>query len=209
MPQFTSQGWAALATLAIVAGYELLAWLAQRWRPEWFSRSRHALLREQWFIAVSTQRGSELLAVQTLRNSMMSASMLASTAALALMGTLSLTLPSLRLGLDAAGERVLLELALVGLLFAALTASVMAVRDFNHVSFIAGLPVGSEHRLAWHGTGRRQVRRAGVLYSIGLRQLLLTAPVVMGLLRPGAGPVAAVLAMLLLLAADGAPGQGD
>ena len=46
-------------------------------------------------MALSRQPGSEILAIQTLRNSVMSATMTASTAVLGLMGTVSLAAPSL------------------------------------------------------------------------------------------------------------------
>jgi hypothetical protein len=40
------------------------------------------------------------------------------------------------------------------------------------------------------------VRRAGLLYSWGLRQLILLAPIVAALLHPLAGPPAALVAIL-------------
>lgn len=76
---------AALATMAILV---VLAF-GHRRRPGQLARTAHAALREEWFEAVSAQKGSGILAVQTLRNSLMSATMTASTAVLALMGTVS------------------------------------------------------------------------------------------------------------------------
>jgi hypothetical protein len=46
------------------------------------------------------------------------------------------------------------------------------------------------------------VRRAGVLYGWGLRQLLLVAPVVAFILHPAAGPVAAVIVLAVLWSLD-------
>ncbi|MBX9716693.1 MAG: DUF599 domain-containing protein, partial [Burkholderiaceae bacterium] len=85
----------ATATVLIVFGYEVALAFAQRRQPERLARTAHAALREDWFAAVSAQSGSEILAVQTLRNSLMSATMIASTAVLGLMGTLTLAAPSL------------------------------------------------------------------------------------------------------------------
>ncbi|MEI4872613.1 DUF599 family protein, partial [Klebsiella pneumoniae] len=73
---------AALLTLAVLLAYETSLAMAQRRRPERMARTVHANLRQDWFEAVSAQKGSEILAVQTLRNAVMSASMTASTAAL-------------------------------------------------------------------------------------------------------------------------------
>ena len=56
--------------------------VAQRRRPERMARTAHAALREDWFAAVSLYKGFELLSVQTLRNSLMPATMTASTAVL-------------------------------------------------------------------------------------------------------------------------------
>ena len=91
----TSPWLAVIVTLGIVVAYEGWLALAQRRTPQRLARSAHASLREDWFAAISAQPGSEILAVQTLRNSLMSATMLASTAALALMGTVTLAAPSM------------------------------------------------------------------------------------------------------------------
>ena len=201
--------WAAVgATAAVLLLYEVLLVLLQRRRPERLARARHASLREDWFLAVSAQKGSEVLAVQTLRNSLMSATMLASTAALALMGTVTLAAPSLHASFDTArgvsdvSPRLILELLLLALLFASLVSTIMAVRFYNHAGFIGGMPVDSEARNRWAHAGVRYVRRAGVLYGIGLRQLVLVAPVVAAILLPLAGPVAALLVAALLLWLD-------
>lgn len=191
--------WAAVgATAAVLLLYEVLLVLLQRSQPERLARARHASLREDWFLAVSAQKGSEVLAVQTLRNSLMSATMLASTAALALMGTVSLSAPSLHASFSAArglsdiGPQLTLELLLLALLFASLVSTMMAVRFFNHAGFIGGMPVDSAARERWAQAGVRYVRRAGILYGIGLRQFVLVVPVVAAILLPLAGPVAAV-----------------
>jgi uncharacterized membrane protein len=192
--------WTAVgATAAVLLLYEVLLILLQRRQPERLARARHASLREDWFLAVSAQKGSEILAVQTLRNSLMSATMLASTAALALMGTVTLAAPSLHASFDTAqgpadvSPRLILELLLLALLFASLVSTMMAVRFYNHAGFIGGMPVDSDARTRWAHAGVRYVRRAGVLYGIGLRQLVLVVPVVAAILLPLAGPVAAVL----------------
>lgn len=192
--------WTAVgATASVLLLYEVLLVLLQQRQPERLARARHASLREDWFLTVSAQKGSEILAVQTLRNSLMSATMLASTAALALMGTVTLAAPSLHASFDTThgiwdvSPRLVLELVLLTLLFASLVSTMMAVRFYNHAGFIGGMPVDSEARKRWSHAGVRYVRRAGILYGIGLRQLVLVVPVVAAILSPVAGPVAAVL----------------
>lgn len=200
---------AACVTGVALLFYEATLAFAQLRRPEQLAPAAHASLREQWFAAVSEQKGSEILAVQTLRNALMSASMTASTAALALMGTLTLAVPALREKLSgnprwhATFEPwLVMELILLALLFASLVSSVMAVRYYNHAGFIGGMPVGSDARKQWTPAGIAYVRRAGVLYGWGLRQLLLVAPVVAFILHPGAGPIAAVIVLGVLWRMD-------
>ena len=81
---------ASAATILIVALYEAI----QRWRhqdsPGQLARSAHAELREDWFRSISDHAGSEIIAVQTLRNSMMTATLTATTATLGLMGSVTL-----------------------------------------------------------------------------------------------------------------------
>lgn len=199
---------AAFATVAILVCYEVALAVAQRRTPQRLARTAHASLRQEWFEAVSAQEGSEILAVQTLRNSLMSATMTASTAALALMATVTLAAPSLHssfgevTGVPNFTPRLALELVLLGLLFASLVSSAMAVRYYNHAGFIAAMPIDSEARRRWRGAGSAYVRRAGVLYSWGLRHLILVAPVLASILHPATGPVAALIVVAALFGFD-------
>ena len=200
---------AALCTLLTLLVYEAVLALTQRRDPQRLARSAHATLREEWFAAVSAQPGSEILAVQTLRNSLMSATMTASTAVLGLLGTITLAAPALRASLGESGAdglvftpRLVMELTLMGLLFASLVCSVMAVRYYNHASFICAMPVGSAARQHWSAHGSACVRRAGILYGWGLRHLLLVAPVVAFIVYPLAGPVAALGVVVMLRGFD-------
>jgi uncharacterized membrane protein len=196
-------------TAAVLMLYEVLLSVMQRRRPRQMARSAHASLREEWFEAVSAQKGTEVLAVQTLRNSLMSATMLASTAALGLMGTVTLAAPSLHAtfgetipGASLVTPRLALELVLLGLLFTSLVSTVMAVRLYNHASFISAIPIESPARKRWDGAGKAYVRKAGLLYSVGLRHLILVVPVVAAILSPIAGPVAAIAVVAVLLSFD-------
>lgn len=200
---------AVTVTLGLILAYEVAALVMMRRMPGTFARSAHAELRGQWFDAVSAQKGSEILAVQTLRNALMSATMLASTSALALMATVSLAAPSLRDGLPQVPARLVLELALLSLLFTSLVASVMAVRFYNHAGFVGGFPVDAPGRKRWHSAGRTYVRKAGVYYSIGLRHIVLVFPVVSSMLAPLAGPIAAILVIAALLYSDKVVGSSD
>ena len=125
------------------------------------------------------------------------------------MGSVTLAAPSLHAGFGSApangpefSTRLALELTLMALLFASLVCSAMAVRYYNHASFIGSMPVDSDTRQRWSGAGTVYVRRAGVLYGRGLRSLILVAPIVATILCPAAGPVAAPIVVAVLFGFD-------
>ncbi|MEO7403691.1 MAG: DUF599 family protein [Burkholderiales bacterium] len=200
---------AALATAVLILLYEstlLVGIFAKRGRN---ATRLHATLREDWFNALAREKGTEILAVQAIRNALMSTTVIASTSALALMATATLTLPSLHGSFSGAAAEaaqsnpsLLLGLMLLLLLFTSLVLTTMAVRYFNHVSFIVAMPVGSAARRRWHASGTSYLRRAGILYAWGLRQLILVAPVLAGLLHPIAGPIAGLLILSIMIALD-------
>ena len=190
-----------IASIAVLLAYVLhLAW-----RPGRRARHVHADLREDWFEAVSAQAGTEVLAVQTLRNSVMTATMIASTTALGLMGAISLAAPSLRALLDASAPqpmltpRSVLEFALMALLFTTVVVSAMAVRNYTHAGFVVGMPVGSAARQRWAISGKAHLRSAGVLYGWGWRCLVLVAPILVSMVHAATGLAAALLVTGVLL----------
>ena len=200
---------AAGITVAVLVAYELALLQMQRHKPATLARSAHANLREEWFAALSKQKGSEILAVQTLRNSVMAATMTASTAALGLIGAATLLAPSLNSSLGTLDNmtkhftaRLVMELVLMGVLFASLVCSAMAVRYYNHAGFILSMPVDSDERKQWAPTAVAYLRRAGLLYSWGLRHLLMVAPLLAFIVYPLAGPVAALLVVAALFGFD-------
>ena len=203
---------AAFITVSMLLVYEGALLLVLRRSPARLARAAHATLREEWFEALSKQRGSEILAVQTLRNSLMSATMTASTAALGLIGAVTLAAPSMNSSfgtLDASAAsftaRLAMELTLMGVLFASLVCSAIAVRYYNHAGFISSMPVDSQERQRWSPIAVAYLRRAGLLYSWGLRHLLMVAPILAFIVYPLAGPVAAVVAVAALSAFDRFP----
>jgi len=90
----------------------------------------------------------------------------------------------------------------MAVLFTSLVCSAMAVRYYNHAGFILSMPVGSEARGRWGPTAVAYLRRAGLLYSWGLRHLLMVAPVLVFIIYPWAGPLAAAPVVAVLFAFD-------
>ncbi|OYU30976.1 MAG: hypothetical protein CFE39_10775 [Comamonadaceae bacterium PBBC2] len=190
-----------IASIATLLAYGLhLAWRSGR-----RAQHVHADLRADWFNAVSAQAGTEVLAVQTLRNSVMTATMIASTSALGLMGAISLSAPSLHALLDAEASpalltpRSVLEFALMALLFTTVVVSAMAVRNYTHAGFVVGMPVDSAARQRWAAAGKSHLRNAGVLYGWGWRCLVLVAPILVSMVQAAAGLAAALLVTGVLL----------
>lgn len=198
----TALYWLAPAiTIAVLAAYLLYLALA----PNRLAWRTHSALRAEWFDAISAERGTEILAVQTLRNSVMTATMTASTAALGLMGAVTLIAPGLHAEATAPGvawqftPRIAMELTAMALLLLALVASTMAIRYYNHAGFVCAMPVGCAARARWADTGRSHLRFAGVLYSWGLRCMILVTPVLVYIVYSPAGPIAALLVTGLLV----------
>ncbi len=194
----------------ILSAYELYSWRVARRDPTATARSAHRVLRAEWVRALSRQAGSELLAVQALRNSLMSATITASTAAISAMGATSLIVsnPGATRGwfdLRLASSRSVLELALLATLFIAYGCSAMAARYYHHSGFLMSLPVGSPERTSHETTAVAYVQRAGVLYSWSLRCFLFLAPIVAGMLSSLLMLPVALSLVALLHAFDGAP----
>ncbi|WNO05329.1 DUF599 family protein [Rhodoferax mekongensis] len=193
--------WAATTTLLLLyTVYYALLSRGAAWRT-------HGRLRDDWLHAMSAQVGTEILAVQTLRNSVMTATMTASTAALGLMGALGLAAPALRAA-SAEGVSPGLSAALAGeltvllLLVTTLVSTTLSIRFYHHAGFVCAMPVGSPLRARWMDTGRQHLRRAGVLYSIGLRSLVWVTPFLAGIVWPAGGVVVAILVFSALHLAD-------
>lgn len=210
--------WAALClSLLILIGYEM--WLHQRTSrsPQVIARSAHSLLRQHWVQALSGHIGSEVLAVQALRNSLMSSTITASTAAVMLMGGMSLTLSnsqimSLLMG-QAQDHGQAVRLAVMALmlatLFATYVCSALSMRYFNHAGFAMSLPVGSTERLRYQPMCLLYMNRGGLLYGWGLRCFLYMAPLLTGLFAPWLMPLAAIVLVWILLIFDQAGPMGD
>lgn len=190
-------------SLTLLLAYEVRHWLSSRRDPLASARTAHAQLRTLWVAALGRSAGSEVLAVQTLRNSVMSATITASTAMLGLMGVITVIWPRFASGQggDAQGARQAMELLLMLALFASHVASAMAVRYFNQAGFIVSLPTDSAERRSLNDVADFYLRQAGLLYGWGLRLFFYAAPFGVGVIYPWAMPVfmlglIAVVAML-------------
>lgn len=189
------------------AAYELwVFWVGLR-RPDRIARSAHASLRVHWVDALSRQPGFEIVAVQALRNSLMSATIAASTAALALMGTISLASSNIEATtFDTTPPlRIVLEVLLMVTLFASYVCSAMAMRFFSHAGFVMSMPVAAPERSPLNPMAKDYVKRAGLLYSWALRFFLIISPLVVGMVRPLGMPFMTVALLVALWFFDRPP----
>lgn len=202
---------AVALSVFFVSAYEAQEFRAARRNVAATARSAHRVLRGEWVRALSRQPGSEILAVQALRNSLMSATITASTAVLVLMGAVSLMASAASPLLDtgAVSLRGVLAVVLVLTLFATYVCSAMAMRYYHHAGFILSMPTGSPERLTRERTAGTYVEQAGVLYSWSLRCFLYACPIAIGLLSPLAMPFAALALVFVLALSDRAPSVVD
>jgi hypothetical protein len=191
--------------VVIVAAYELRQHLVTRRGLRSSARAAHSALRGEWVRALSRQAGTEILAVQTLRNSLMSATITASTAVLVLVSSFNLLASRAIENRSLLSTRYLLELGLGTSLFAAFVCSVIAMRYYHHAGFIMSLPVGTPERAAREEVAIAYVQRAGILYSWSLRCFLFAAPLGAGLMHAWLMPVAALGLTIVLTYFDRTP----
>ena len=195
MTALSASTWPMWLTLAVVVGYLVKQWLA----PAPATRL-HDQMRHDWLDAVSAAQGTEVLGVQTIRNSLMSCTMTATTATLAFMGGMSLLYS--RWGQELAvaeqvpfQQHVLAVLVLLGLSF---IMSMLSARQWHHAGFVAGMPVHSACRAQWLPVGQRCVQRAGHYYALSVRLLMWCVPLLLVGVHAWAGLAAAVLLLLVL-----------
>ncbi|MEO7937132.1 MAG: DUF599 domain-containing protein [Burkholderiaceae bacterium] len=203
-----AQNWIAFGiSTAIFVVYEIWVFWVGRRHPDRIARSAHATLRVSWADALSRQPGFEIVAVQALRNSLMSATIAASTAALALMGTISLASSNINAAtFDGTPPlRIVLEVLLMATLFASYVCSAMAMRFFSHAGFVMSMPVAAPERAPLNPMAKDYVKRAGLLYSWALRLFLVISPLVVGMVRPLGMPFMTVALVVALWFFDRPP----
>lgn len=195
----------AVSSLLVLIYYLYLSWRT-RSRPNSSVHATNARVRECWVERVMTRENMNILAVQTLRNSVMAANFMASTAVLLIVGILNLSLNTEKLANawqpfalaeTTSNELLLIKLGLLLLdFFIAFYCFSMAIRFFNHVGYMVNLPADS----VIDGFSPKQVsaylNRAGTYYTFGMRAFFFSLPIILWFF----GPYLLVLATLALIA---------
>jgi uncharacterized membrane protein len=154
---------------------------------------------------VMTNDNMNILAVQTLRNSVMAANFMASTSILLIIGTLNI---SEKIGQWALGwhpyglaqpysaELWQLKLCLLLLVFSfAFYCFSMAIRFFNHVGYMINLPLDTPSDNSLFRQTCAYLNRAGRYYTLGTRAFFFGLPIILWFF----GPYFLVLATLGLI----------
>ncbi len=162
--------------------------------PTYSVHGVHQLARRLWVENIMRNPSKDVMAVQTLRNFIMGASLMASTAALLIIGTLTLSGQAQSIsmswhGLDLPGAHgpVLWNLKVMLLLvdfIVGFFAFAMAVRLANHVVFMVNVPEHDAHHMLSPRAVARRLHRAGHMFSIGMRAFFIAIPLVFWLFGP-------------------------
>lgn len=186
-----------LFTFACSAGLVLAyqRYLSWRTRRDPASSAQDVMLaaRAAWVASVMRER-RDILAVQTLRNSTMSASFMASTAVLLIIGVLTLsaqgdklsgTWHSLNFLGHVSAEMWLFKLLMMlfDLLFAFFSFA-MSVRIFHHIGYLINVPLDKANEATQIRKVEVQLNRAGIYYRIGMRAYYFTVPLLFWLFGP-------------------------
>jgi uncharacterized membrane protein len=181
-------------SLALVAGYHLFLRVMLKRDPLFTIQAVNATARAAWVETIMSAGNKDVLAVQTLRNSIMGATFLSSTAVLLIIGTLTLSgqrenLVSTWHALNVFGatqaELWLTKLLVLLLdMLVAFFSFAQAIRLYHHVGYMINVPLTMEHRALSPRHVALHLNRAGSFYAIGMRAYYLAVPLVFWLFGP-------------------------
>ena len=203
--------WIALTVfLAGLTGYRFFLALMLRHRPDNLFLGKLQQYRHAWIEAHSGGQNS-IMVVQTLRNTIMSASFLASTSVIMIMGAFSLLLTlspaktggetfylSGASGPEASAFKILLIIIILSYSFFNFT---WHIREINYMSFIINIPKNELDKIEG-GDSTQNIAKmfltSGIHFSLGLRGYYFLIPLLMWFFSP-ALMIAASLAIIYIL----------
>lgn len=206
---------AYLSSFALIGSYYLFLRTRLNKDRTYTIQSVNRDARAAWVDNIMSDRSKAILAVQTLRNSTMAATFLASTAILLMMGVLNLIrgssgdknmLQALQDGIISGGhlEDIKLLLLLVSL-FTAFFCFTMAVRIYNHIGFLINSTSAKLEFCPSAAYVSRLLNRGGCFFSYGMRAFYVSVPLVFGLFSPYYLALASVILVVALYHLDRAP----
>lgn len=183
--------------------------------PTYTVQALNRIVRTAWVETLMSSGRPDVIAIQTLRNSTMAATFLASTSVLLIMGVLTLSGEGDKLSgswhvLNNFGathaELWLTKLILLLLdLFTAFFSFAMAIRVYNHVGYMINVPIALNHKAISPQHVAVYLNSAGSYYSMGMRAYYFTVPLVFWLFGPHFMLAATFIMLPVLYSLDRAP----
>ena len=212
---FTNDFVSLLISVLLVIAYHIFLRRKVKNDPTYTVQAVNKIARTAWVDTIMGDEKNAVLAVQTLRNSTMAATFLASTSVLLIMGVLTLSeqeekLQSTWHSLNMIGSTHptlwMIKLVLMLLdLFVAFFSFSMAIRIYNHVGFMVNVPLKLNHKMLTPAHVATHLNRAGHFYSLGMRSYYLLVPLVFWLFGPHFMLVSTAALLLVLYRLDRAP----
>ena len=206
---------AAGVSLTLLAGYYGFLHFKLKSDPFYTVQAVNAAARAAWVDAVMSAGNKDILAVQTLRNSIMGATFLSSTAVLLIIGTLTLSGQGDNLGsiwhtLNLFGAIrtdwwLAKLLALLLDMFVAFFSFAQAIRLFNHVGYMINVPTSMNHSALSPSHVALYLNRAGSYYAAGMRAYYVAVPLVFWLFGPHFMLLSTVILVPVLFHLDRTP----
>ncbi|MEO7762378.1 MAG: DUF599 domain-containing protein [Casimicrobiaceae bacterium] len=169
-------------------------------------RGWQARVRAQWVTTLMRTGKQEILGVQTLRNSVMAASFMASLSGLAIPGALTLSADVSRLAIEwhrelglpfAASLQPVKSVLLLAIFFAAFVMFVQAIRLYNHVGYMIALPLDAPFAVQPDEVAR-YLNRAGRSFTNGIRIFFACLPAAAWLIDVHLLAASTVILLLIL-----------
>jgi uncharacterized membrane protein len=187
---FITDGVIFLVCAVVLGGYQWRLIRRSRRSPTRTVQGMNALARNAW-VEQAMNKGWDVVSVQTLRNSTMAATLMASTAIILILGIMNMLANADKIGptlhiLNLTGTHessiwiFKLMLILVDF-FVAFFAFSLAVRGYNQVGYLINVPVDTSGKS--HGvtpvTVALQLNRAAAYYGIGMRTYYFSVPLLL------------------------------
>ncbi len=202
-------------TIVLLSIYHLYLRHKVRKDPTYTIQAVNIIARTAWVETLMAPGKPDVIAIQTLRNSTMAATFLASTAVLLIIGVLTLSgqgdkLSSTWHALNAYGakhsELFLAKLIILLLdLFVAFFSFAMSIRVFNHVGYMINVPLSLNHKFITPQHVALHLNSAGRYYSLGMRAYYFSVPLVFWLFGPHFMLLATFILIPVLYKLDRAP----
>jgi len=203
------------ASLVLLVLYHAFLRIKLRGDPLYTIQAVNALARAAWVESVMTAGNKDVLAVQTLRNSIMGATFLSSTSVLLIIGVLTLSGQGGNLGttwhslnIFGATHAELWLTKLLALLLDMLVAFfsfAQAIRLYHHVGYMINVPMTMKHRALTPQHVALHLNRAGKFYAVGMRAYYVSVPLVFWLFGPHFMLLSTVILIPILFYLDRAP----